>query len=271
VLTFDLGQVTNPANGSADDFITFDIQAIVLDVPGNVDGSVLGNHASLTYTSDGATETRDYDADAGTNGIQPLDLTVIEPDVTLTKSVTPASVSLGDEVTFTLLLDHTAASTADAYDLQIVDTLPVGLTYVPGSATIAPTSVVGQVLTFDIASLTLLDDSISISFRASVDADAAVGVALTNNATLDYDTQSGVNPEERSYNDSDSAAVTPNANAFIEAVKTVALTVDGGTTGQVDPGDTLTYTIVLSNDGPAVTNLVFTDTVPSDTTSWPPR
>ena len=268
VLTFDLGQVVNPANGNdADDFITIDIDVIVEDVPANVDGAVLGNNASLEFTGPGGTETRDFDADGGTPGIQPLDLTIVEPDVQIIKSADPTNLPQGDLVTFTLLLDHTAASTADAYDLQVVDTLPTGLTYVPGSASIAPTSVLGQVITFDIAALTLVQDQTSITFQATVDPDNNVGDVLTNNADLTYSSQPGANADERTYMDTDSADVTVAIITFIEANKTVGIVVDGGTTGQVDVGDTLEYTVTLQNTGGMdADNAVFTDPIPVNTT-----
>lgn len=75
----------------------------------------------------------------------------------------------GDLVSFTLLLDHTPASNADAYDLQVIDTLPAGLTYEPGSANI-PVTVLGQVLTFDIAAGA---PSLSKSVVASSEADSS--------------------------------------------------------------------------------------------------
>jgi fimbrial isopeptide formation D2 family protein/uncharacterized repeat protein (TIGR01451 family) len=73
VLTYDLGQVVNPANGDAgDDVVTIDITATVLDVVPNVDGAVLGNNASVSFTGPSGTVTRDFDDDLGTPGIQPL-------------------------------------------------------------------------------------------------------------------------------------------------------------------------------------------------------
>jgi fimbrial isopeptide formation D2 family protein/uncharacterized repeat protein (TIGR01451 family) len=186
-VTFDLGNVIDLPNGVAsDDFITIDVTARVDNVIANQDGTVLGNNASVSFTAPGGgTVVRNFDADASTPGVQPLNLTVIEPVLVLSKTASPLSVSLGDEVTFTLLVDHTAASHADAYDVTAVDTLPAGLTYVPGSGSIAPT-VVGQTLTFTVGTLTLVTDNITITYRARVASNAAVGVPLSNSAVLTY-------------------------------------------------------------------------------------
>ena len=267
VLTFDFGQVVNTPNAStADDFITVDITVTVLDVPANVDGAVLGNHADVSFTGPSGTVTRDFDADLGTAGIQPLDLTVVEPDVQVVKSANPTSVPLGDLVTFSLLIDHTVLSTADAFDLEIIDTLPAGLTYETGSASL-PVVVNGQMLTFTIASLTLVDDNTTITFQARVDNDNNIGDVLNNDVDLTYTSQPGVNADERSYADMDDADVTVATLTFIEATKTVGIVVDGGTAGQVDVGDTLEYTVTLQNTGGMdAFNAVFTDPVPVNTT-----
>ena len=276
-ITFDLGDVVDLPDGvTTDDFITIDLTAHVDNVVANQDGTLLGNNASVSFTAPGGgTVVRNFDADTGTPGVQPLNLTVVEPALVVTKSANPLSVSLGDEVSFSVLIDHIAASRADAYDVTIVDTLPVGLTYVPGSASIAPT-VSGQTLTFAVGTLTLVTDNTTLTYRARVAINAAVGVPLTNNAVLTYGSIPGATGAPSSgrngsgglndYRSAAGAAVTPNANAQIRADKTVAMVVDADGSGNLTPGDTVEWTIVLANGGPPVTNVVFTDSVPTNTT-----
>lgn len=266
-LTFDLMDVVNPSNGNtSDDFITIDITVTVLNEVANIDGAVLTNNASIDFTGPSGAVSRDYDSDAGTAGIQGLDATLVEPDVTISKTAADTQIPQNDEATFTLLLDHQTASNSDAYDLQIVDTLPAGLTYVSGSATVAPTSVAGQVITWDIAALTLAADNTSITYRAQVDPGATVGQMFTNTADLTYTSNPGANADERSYNDSDTETITVSSTTFIDAVKTVGIVVDGGTAGQVDVGDTLEYTVTLDNNGATAFNAVFNDPIPANTT-----
>jgi len=265
-ITFDMGDVVNPANGvTSDDFLTIDLTVQVLDTPGNVDGVAFGNNADLTFTGPSGTVNRDYDSDAGTPGIQPLNGTIAEPNVQIVKTGNPGTVPPGDVVTFTILLDHTAISSSDAYDLEVVDTLPVGLTYVPGSASI-PVAVSGQQLTFDIAALTLSDDNTSFTFQARVDEAATFGSTLTNTADLTYTSMAGNVSEERTYTDSDTADVTADETTFIDSTKTVTLVIDNNGNGLAEPGDTLEYAVTLVNNGAAAANVVFTDTVPSETT-----
>ncbi len=266
-LTFALGDVANPANGKTDDdFITIDIQVVVENrLPANVNGAVLGNHAALTYTGPNGTVIRDYDADADQSGVQPLDLTLVEPTLELTKTLAPTEVPPGDLATYTLLIDHTAASRANAYDLVVKDTLPAGLTYVAGSASV-PVTVNGRELTFQIAALTLGDDHTSITYRVRVDLDAPFGQPLTNTAALGYSSQPGQNPDERAYTDSATAHLLPKETSHIEALKTVAIVQDGAPTGVANSGDTLEYSILLDNQSGPADNVVFTDAIPLSTT-----
>lgn len=280
-LTFAFGTVSNPASVSADDdFITIDIQARVDNVIGNQAGTILGNAVQLSFTDGTNTpQVRYFDADAGTPGNQPLDLTVTEPDLTLDKSADPPQPSLGDEVAFTLTLDHTATSTADAFDLVVTDTLPQGLSYVTGSASPSPSDVSadGRTLTWTIASLTQATDHLAIQYRARVAPDAVVGVGLVNDAQLTWKSlanatgaadsgRTGAGDPPNDYSATDSATVAPSASAVITALKTVAIFTDVNHNGKANPGDTLEYTVTLTNTSDStVNNVVFTDPIPANT------
>jgi uncharacterized repeat protein (TIGR01451 family)/fimbrial isopeptide formation D2 family protein len=286
VVTWTLGTVVNPANGNAgDDYITLDIDARVANVAANQAAAILGNNAQLDFTDGGgATVVRDFDADAAATGIQALDLTVVEPVLTLTKSVTPATMALGDTVTFNLLIDHTAASGSDAFDVTVVDVLPLGLSYVAGSASTAPTLATladgRQQLTFAPGTLTRLTDNQTLTYRAQVGNSAVVGTPLANQATLTWSSVSGATgaanggrngsdglPSIGILNDyaaTSTATVTPNTDA-IYSTKTVAL-IDTAGDGIVNAGDTLEYTVVLYNGNQAVTGVVFSDPIPVNAT-----
>nr|WP_276611749.1 IPTL-CTERM sorting domain-containing protein [Thiorhodococcus mannitoliphagus] len=280
-LTFFLGQVDNPANAkSDDDFLTIDIRARVENIPANQNGRVLGNDAELSFLdADGLLVMRSYDADDNEAGIQPLELTIVEPALALSKTADRDTVSLGDEVGFTLRIDHSVASTADAFDLVIEDRLPVGLSYVPGSASPEP-SVDGQTLRWARASLTQTEDSTTIDYSARVASAAAAGQELTNSANLTWASQpeatgaadSGrtgpLNPDDalNDYADAATFSVTPNLDAFLYPVKSVSLIGDLTNNGQVDPGDTLEYRVELTNQGAqTATGVVFTDAIPANT------
>ena len=109
--------------------------------------------------------------------------------LTVTKTVDNTAPSPGDTVTFTVTISHASGSEFDAVDLQVTDTIPAGLTYVPGSASLPPDANANP-LVFSIASLPLFDQqqpgSISFTFEATVDPTDACFTPITNSVTLTW-------------------------------------------------------------------------------------
>ncbi|WP_186343208.1 beta strand repeat-containing protein, partial [Allochromatium palmeri] len=285
-LIFDLGYVDNQATAAdtdpSDEYVQVRIIARVDNSAGNQANEKLGNHASVSYTDGGVSKTLHFDANGVTEGNQPLELTITEPQVSLDKTASSPSLSLGDLVTFTLRLTPENDATGQCqtpYDLVVTDTLPEHLSYV--SASPEPSNVNGQKLTFSLASLTCGTPQ-DIVLRARVSNAAVVGSPLTNAANLTWTSLSsaagtadsgrtGPLSEADTLNDyttSDTVSVTPTTNAVIDASKSVAFAPDGdvNSNGQVDTGDTLEYSVVLTNSGSvAATNVVFTDPMLANT------
>lgn len=117
-VSFDFGDVDNPT-GSVQS-LTVRYTTVVLDNADNLRGVTLGNDA-------------DWDWDAGSAAASAADVTVVEPALSLTKIASPTTGIPGTTITFTLTLAHTGASDSNAYDLELTDTIPTGLTYVSGS------------------------------------------------------------------------------------------------------------------------------------------
>jgi LPXTG-site transpeptidase (sortase) family protein len=117
-ISFDLGTVTNPTANT----ITLHVRywAIVLDVTGNVRGTTLNNNAQWTW-------------DGGSVSAQAGAVTVLEAALTLTKVSDGTVPAKGRVITYTLTLDHAAASNEDAYDVVLSDVVPLQMAYVPGS------------------------------------------------------------------------------------------------------------------------------------------
>ncbi len=292
-LRFDLGDVVNPANGKADDdYVLVEIDARVLNTPANqngvdiLNGDATGSPVTVSY-NDGSAQTVNFDHDASTPGNQGIPFKVVEPVLGVTKTANPASQALGDVVTYTLNIGHQAASTADAYDVVLVDTIPVGLTYVTGSVNPPPAFVSFNAgtrkLTLGYSSLTLLDSSRTVTYQTRVNTDAAVGMPLLNavdmrwssqpDATGDNSGRTGADGSGGALNDYATATntpVTPTASAVIAAGKAVAIVTDTAPTGVASSGDVLEYTVSLKNSGSStVNNVVFTDPIPANTTYVP--
>ena len=107
-VSLNFGNLTVAANGTAqgsDDQIVVRITALVEDTPSNANGDAISNAADVDYGT-------------GNEGaIAPVD--IIEPELVIDKARDVADPDAGDTVTFTVTLDHTAASSADAQDVVI--------------------------------------------------------------------------------------------------------------------------------------------------------
>ena len=122
--TFNLGDVTNAdRNNSVVDTLTIQYRVVALNVAGNTQGKALTNAASFTYTGGSASAS--------------ATATVVAPLLTLDLSSNKPTAEAGDTVTYTVTVANLAAngSGADAYDVNLTDLLPTGLTYVAGSLT----------------------------------------------------------------------------------------------------------------------------------------
>ena len=263
---WSLGDVLNTPDGvtTADDELEFEVVAVVLDVAANQSGVVDQLNTASLIT-----------ADITVSGTAPIDL--VAPDVDLSKSVTnPADgfVDAGDIITVRLEIDHTANSTADAFNLVLTDTLPTDLTWV-GDGTVntdcpalMTDSMNAPIIVFDLPVLDQATDNCFIEYQAEVVATVSPGDTLTNNAVLDYDsTPVFVAGQTRREMSSDSATVTVLAPTLVKvAVDTSQPDTDSA---QGDPalldltiGETVTYELTLVFPEGVTTNAVLTDLMP---------
>jgi large repetitive protein len=273
VLTFNLGNILNPANGVAtDDFVIIEIYARVQNVVENQNGDVRTNEVLVSWTEE----------DDPLSLTDSASITVVEPDLEILKSVSKTELTLGDEVIYTVTVRHTALSTADAHDLVIIDAIPPNMDYVPGSSSLPPSQVTHaagdpETLAFDIPLLSLADHDITFTYRCVLEYDESLAedppVVQVNEAFLTYTSVAGDEPDERTgddgiggavddYADDASQEITPIIRSTIRAEKTV---VDANG-GELIGGDALIYTIVLTNTSGTSHDVVFTDAIPAWTT-----
>jgi uncharacterized repeat protein (TIGR01451 family) len=92
------------------------------------DGLVLGDMATMTYINSSGEFVLDSD--------EPGTVTVVEPDLSIEKSVFPDTAGSGDRLTYTIALCHSGESHVKACQVEVADLLPEGLTLIPESARI---------------------------------------------------------------------------------------------------------------------------------------
>lgn len=255
---------SGPANGTAANQFLVHVRARVLNVAGNQNGTLLANTASLAYVNPQTGDT--------TVAGNARSLMVTEPELQVVKVVDDDTPAFGQVVTFRISVSHAAGSTADAHDLSLSDVIPTGLTYVAGSlqnesgepaaldASGAPT------LAATWATLALGHSSV-IRYQATV-ADVGgvnLGDVLANNVALTWTSLSGVVAEERTGSGGVNDYRTTTSTPVTVSGPDLRVQKDDGRVA-ASPGDTLTYTVTVTNDGNGTApNVVLTDTIPTHT------
>lgn len=96
---------------------------------------------SAVVTNDAANNTGDQKDNLATwsydNSLQVVDrsarVTVVEPKLVVSNSSSVTQVDAGDRVTITVKLSHDATSSAYAHDVNWLENIPAGTSYIPGS------------------------------------------------------------------------------------------------------------------------------------------
>ncbi|MFK7958154.1 MAG: beta strand repeat-containing protein [Lysobacterales bacterium] len=270
--TFDLGDVTNPTTDNAvtpDDQLVLQVCGVVVnagpstpaDDDTNESGDVLTNTSRLQFEGPTGTVT-----DSAT-----ADIDMVEPNLGVDKTLAQV-----DQLVATLQFDITNTGTAPAYELllddvlsasnwdlatAIIDTVPAGFV----GQVLANTPAAGQTtLQFSsdpAGSLpdTSLEVGETLSFTARVMfADPLPPLPVANVANLSGTSMPDAPDEDRTNTATDTENIgLPELNAS----KTGTLFDDVDGSGDVTPGDVLSYSIVITNSGTlAATNVVLTDT-----------
>jgi uncharacterized repeat protein (TIGR01451 family)/LPXTG-motif cell wall-anchored protein len=167
-------------------------------------------------------------------------------DLALAKTVSDSTPNVGDTVTFTVTATDLGPDAAT--NVTVTDVLPAGLTFVsatPSQGSYNPTTGVWTVGTVTTGTPQTLQ----------IQATVVSPNSMTNTATVSHSDQFDPNPA----NNSASATVTPQ-QADLALTKTV-----NNATPNV--GDTVTFTVTLSNAGPdAATNVTVGDLLPAGVT-----
>ncbi|QDU57686.1 SdrD B-like domain-containing protein [Aeoliella mucimassa] len=205
---------------------------------------------AITLVGD-AEPTTDGDADANTN--LAVDFGFYGFDLTITKDVDMAAVSPGSTLTYTAVVTNNGPS--NAYSLAFTDTLPADVTFTSGSSDSGTGTVSHSsgTVTADLGDLAP-GASATVTIIVAVDNDATG--TLTNTASV------AAANESNTSNNSDTAATSVEELIDLQVTK-----VDDDADADVAPGDTVVYTIDVTNNGPSTaTNVVLTDTLPDDVT-----
>ncbi len=209
------------------------------------DGTELSNFATADSTTD------DDDEDDNTSNTVVTEVQTLA-DVSITKSG-PATVIAGESLTYTLTVSNGGPS--DAQAVLVSDALPAELTgelfctySAPATDCDAEDAWTGSTTLATLAA----DATIKIKITADVPANVADGTELSNFATADSTTD-----DDDEDNNTSNTVVTE-----VQTLADVSITKSGPAT--VIAGESLTYTLTVSNGGPSdAQDVLVSDTLPA--------
>lgn len=236
-ITWSFGTVDN----TADKNIIILFRAIVADYASNRDGAVLLPAQARLSWKDAGGSIHAYNGESGY-------IKVIEPDLEIVKTYQPSTSIKGDKIDCTLSISHTSNSHADAFDVDLTESLPKELAYVPGSQEILS----GPIGTKDDSNqgslkwhFDIVDRSwnevktIKLRYKAIIA--KSTGNTLNSTASLAWSSLLGSDPNARHYAKTAVGTVT---TAFKPPDLKISI---ADYPDPVRPGGQLTYTVTYVN------------------------
>lgn len=231
------------------------ISTPTLDVPPRTEVIINTSFTTFRYIPDpGDPEVE------GSSTSNPVSTLIERLNTTLTKTTSNTVAEVGDIITYTLVVRNQGALPLNNFVLQ--DTLAAGTSFVPNSLVVNGISVAGDPTVGVNIGTIAVDIPKTVRFAVSIDSFPTTN-PIPNQATGSYEVTVDPNQPPRPQTVTSNQILVTIANALLSMNKTVDLAF-------AEIGDTLTYTIVLTNTGNvALTNILFTDLDPPGTTFVP--
>lgn len=235
-LTFTVGSLAAAATAT----FTFDV--------------TIGSDATGTIPNTANVTTTDTDSDSSNNADSADFAVDQEIDLVLTKTVDSVTAVPGqDQLVYTFTVEHDVVSPSDATGVIVSDTLPAGVSgVVIDAATADQTDFSNGVVSVTFDSLPVGQTR---TFTVTVDVDEDATGTIVNPASV-----TGNETETDVTDNSDDATTTLNPDFDVEVTKAV-------NDAAPDPGQTITYTVGLENEGPSTAfGVVLSDSIPAGLT-----
>ncbi|MGO4547813.1 hypothetical protein AB4Z29_23760 [Paenibacillus sp. 2TAB23] len=205
----------------------------------------LVNQASATYTYS-PPDGRLLNGSAVSNT---LSIPVSAPNVAVVKSTTAIDLALGDTITYSVAVNNSGIETIN--NVVLTDPLPGGAAFVPGSVTVNGTPVPGSPVSGISLGSIIASATVTVTFQLSV-ISIPVSGQLGNQANVTF--TSGVFSGNTISNVVNTPVYQPIIS-FAKSANSINATV----------GDTISYTINVSNTGNYPGSVTVTDNIPAGT------
>lgn len=174
-----------------------------------------------------------------------VNTSVLSADLAITKTDAPDPVDVGGTLTYTLTVINNGPDTATA--VSVLDTLPAGVTFV--SAT-SPACIYNALLHNVVCASASLANGGSENFTITVTPNPPGGLPVINEAVVSSATL-----------DPNNLNNTATATTAVNLAPVADLSIGKfASANPVNPGDNLTYTLVVTNNGPdAAPSFIITD------------
>jgi uncharacterized repeat protein (TIGR01451 family) len=219
--------------------------------------SGVANGTVITNTAAVSSSVSDPNSTNNTASASTIVGTTAQAEMTVTNSASPNPVLAGSDITYTQTATNVGAATAT--NPSITDTTPPNTTFVsisvPPGTTCTPLAVGASGSITCTAPAAPAGSSGTVQFVVQVAAGTASGTVITDTATVNSTNQAfGANSAIAT----DVVATSGQADLALSTVAT-PLT--------VYPGNDITYTQTVTNNGPAAaTGVTFTEAIPANTT-----
>jgi fimbrial isopeptide formation D2 family protein/uncharacterized repeat protein (TIGR01451 family) len=255
ILNFgNVRNISNNTNTEAE-VIVLRLKAVVNDITQNSDADALGNVARIDTGTTGTPAT-------GVSAAE-VQVDVVEPVLTIDKASTVVAgqaLDAGAIVSYTITIQHAGTSDAPAYDLKLADLIPSGMSLVAGtlSASTGTISSTGNAISWSADQYLLGATAVTITYQAKLLDSVTPAQALSNTATLDYDS----NPAD---------PVTPGSPTPAEDLASRSYAMQDTETRTVVLAPTIDKSVVGTGDansGSAFGNALNPDAAPGETVTY---
>jgi large repetitive protein len=246
--SWTLGSITNSGINNvynANDTVV--IEVVVRNTSVVASGTVLSNLAGITTATEPTLRTV---ASTINNVLPPLATSkVVDTNLGLA-GIQNDAVQAGDTVEYIIVISNPAGAVASAYDIDVSDLIPANTSFVAGSLNIVSSGNPGNTIAYNgtdriAGSIDQLDagESVTITFRVTVQPSALSSSTIGNTANVDFTTQPGSPTGDRTLSNAPTASFNILPPTLDKSIFNTSIGNDTNT--NVLPGEVVTYRITF--------------------------